>query len=759
MNVQTKRPEPVRRKGVRSLTAGQAAIFAVALAVVLSLALLPVFPRPLQTHEGDTASRTWEAPRDFSFESQVLTDKQRAQAASAVPDVLVFSQDVQNEQSSKLQSLLRDIANVRDSAALTSSQKLNALKGTENLFAPNYESFILDMPDESWQKVSDEANRVLNEVLAGSVARGQENTIADQMPQLIDSSLSTDEAAVVSLLVKPLIVSNLVVDQTKTEQAKDAARAAIPPVTVSYTKNQVIVHSGDVIDSTAMEAMRAGGLLSQRLEWRSIAAVVVLSVIVAGLLGYYVYAFRNEDLAELRRLALMLVLTALAVLVAKLYMPLVLPDNDRHFLAYALPLATVPILLAAFVETQLAIVVAGVIAALVTFVVAYLPDVSASVAATPLDAVRTLGVYGFGGIVGALSVHKADRLNRYVLAGVLVALVSMAVLCAAWFLDVDRRAWDIPWMGLAAGINGLLSGVLSVGAFIILGLLFGITTRVQLMELAQLNQPLLRRLQDEAPGTFHHSIIVGNLAERAADLIGADALLVRVGCYYHDVGKLRRPGYFIENQMDGRNPHDKIDARRSARIISRHVEDGLELGRSHRLPRQVLEFIAQHHGTGQATYFYRKALEQGDKVDASQFSYPGPKPQSREAAIVMLADSSEAAVRSSGKERSPAEIDERVDEVIKERTREGQLDESDLTLREIAIIADSFKATLRGVYHPRLEYPAEPTMIETRFGQARKRRRSPLKALSAFSVAEDDDDLLDEEEKEEEEEEEQPTSS
>jgi cyclic-di-AMP phosphodiesterase PgpH len=439
------------------------------------------------------------------------------------------------------------------------------------------------------------------------------------------------------------------------------------------------------------------------------------------------------------------VLTALAVVIAKLYMPLVLPDHERHFLAYALPLAAVPILLAAFVEGQLAIVVAGVVASLVTFVVVYLPDVSASMTSGPLDALRALGVYGFGGIVGALSVHKAERLNRYVLAGVLVAVVSMAVLCAVWFLDVDRRAWDIPWMGLASGVNGLLAATLSVGAFIMLGLVFGITTRVQLMELAQLNQPLLRRLQDEAPGTFHHSIIVGNLAERAADLIGADALLVRVGCYYHDVGKLRRPGYFIENQMDGNNPHDKIDARRSARIISRHVEDGLELARDHRVPRQVLDFIAQHHGTGQATYFFRKALEQDENVNPAQFSYPGPKPQSRETAIVMLADSAEATVRSSGKERSPAEIDARVDEVVAERMREGQLDESDLTLREIAIIADSFKATLRGVYHPRLEYPAEPTLIETRFGQARKRRRSPLSALSAFSVGEDDG-LLDEDE-------------
>ena len=722
--------------GRRSPSGLQAAAFAAAMAILLTLALLPVFPRQLETHEGDTASRTWQAPRTFSFESQVLTEKQREQAAAAVPDVLVFSSTVRSEQMAKLEKLITDVESVRNSSSLTRSQKLSALRGTENLFAPDYEPFILDMPSDQWQKVSGEARNVLEQVLAGAVARGQEASMADQVPQLVEPSLSIEEAAVVNSLVKPLIAPNLELDNAKTAEAKDAARAAIAPVRVSLTKDQVIVRSGDVIDSTAMEAMREAGLLSRRLEWRSVAAVIVLSIIAAGTLGYYVYAFRTEGVADLRRLVLMLSLTGVAVLAAKLWIPLVLPDHDRHFLAYALPLAAVPMLLAALVEGQLAIVVAAVLASLVTFVVVYLPDVSPTMTSTPLDALRALGVYGFGGVAGALSVHKAERLNRYALGGLLVAAVSMAVLCAVWFLDIDRKGLDILWMALVAGSNGLLSAILSVGAFVMLGFMFGITTRVQLMELAQLNQPLLRRLQDEAPGTFHHSIIVGNLAERAADLIGADALLVRVGCYYHDVGKLRRPGYFIENQMDGTNPHDKIDARKSARIISRHVEDGMELAREQRLPGQVRAFIEQHHGTGQATYFYRKALANDGDVNPSHFSYPGPKPQTRETAIVMLADSAEAAVRGTS-DRSPAEIDARVDEVIAARLSEGQLDESDVTLRELNVISESFKSTLHGVYHPRLEYPAAS---DSKPQSSRKaRRRTPLSALSAFSVGEEDD--------------------
>jgi putative nucleotidyltransferase with HDIG domain len=232
------------------------------------------------------------------------------------------------------------------------------------------------------------------------------------------------------------------------------------------------------------------------------------------------------------------------------------------------------------------------------------------------------------------------------------------------------------------------------------------------MELAQINQPLLRRLQDEAPGTFHHSIIVGNLAERAADAIGADSLLVRVGCYYHDIGKLLQPGFYVENQMDGENPHERLDPQISAQIVSDHVRGGLELARKYRLPQRVTAFIPEHHGTRLVSYFYRKASQERSEVDAADFTYPGPKPQTRETALAMLADSVEAAVRSNP-DHSPERIDALVDEVISNLVAEGQMDDCDLTLRDLKTIAESFKATLRGVYHPRLEYP-QPTEAESR---------------------------------------------
>ncbi|OGO49786.1 MAG: hypothetical protein A2148_07335 [Chloroflexi bacterium RBG_16_68_14] len=408
-----------------------------------------------------------------------------------------------------------------------------------------------------------------------------------------------------------------------------------------------------------------------------------------------------------------------------MHFSLVLPDDSRRFLAYFLPLAAAPMLVAALLEARLAIVIGLSQAALMMFAVVTLPDISLVAAIEPVDGARVLLVYGLSAVMGVYTVRGAERVNQYALSGVLVGAVSLAVLFALWLLEPERHALDAVWMTAAASVSGLSSGLLTAGGFTAVGALLGVTTRVQLMELSQLNAPLLRRLQDEAPGTFHHSVIVGNLAERAADLVGADALLVRVGCYYHDIGKVLQPGFFIENQLGGDTPHDGMDPRASARIIAQHVQAGLELAQRYGLPSRVREFIVEHHGTRLIPYFYRMASQQDPNVDQSLFRYAGPKPQSREAAIVMLADSAEATVRASD-DRSPERIDALVDEVVADRLAEGELEECDLTLRDIHTIAVSFKQTLRAVYHPRIAYP-EPTEEERRalIGRFRPGRRTP----------------------------------
>jgi len=494
---------------------------------------------------------------------------------------------------------------------------------------------------------------------------------------------------------------------------------------------EVIVSQGQVVSASAMEQLRDAGLADVHLQGDHVAAAVLAGLLGALALGGYLYLFQPKEASSLPRLLLLALLVVLWVAGAKLLLAQALPDNDRLFLAYLLPVAAAPMLVAALLDAGLAVAVAAVLAFLVTFAGFYQPDARSVVASNPTGAFQMASVFTLAGLVGIYGVHRAERVNRYLLAGAGVAFVSFVGVLLFWLLDPGREVLDLPWALLTTSLGGLLSAVITVGAFIVLGLLFGITTRVQLMELAQLSHPLLRRLQAEAPGTFHHCVVVSNLAERAADLVGADSLLARVGCYYHDIGKMMRPSFYIENQLEGRNPHERLDPYTSARIISAHVAAGMELARKYRLPAQVRAFISEHHGTRLVTYFYRKASQENPDVDSRLFAYTGPKPQSRETAIVMLADSAESVVRSS-RDRSPERIDALVDAVISERLGEHQLDECDLTLRDLKVIGESFKVTLRGIYHRRIEYPP-PTKGERAAQAARFLEQVPSAPIDGTS--------------------------
>ncbi|MGH7751551.1 MAG: HDIG domain-containing metalloprotein, partial [Gemmatimonadales bacterium] len=253
-------------------------------------------------------------------------------------------------------------------------------------------------------------------------------------------------------------------------------------------------------------------------------------------------------------------------------------------------------------------------------------------------------------------------------------------------------------------VNGVVVGIFAIGVLPYLENLFGLVTPIKLLELSNPGHPLLRRLQMEAPGTYHHSVIVANLAEAAADAIGADGLLVRVGTYYHDVGKIRRPVFFVENQIGVENPHERMSPSLSALTVAAHVRDGQDMAREYGLPNSVADFIPEHHGTTLITYFYHQAVERGDEPEPAAFRYEGPKPQTRETAIVMLADAVEAAVRSLPRP-TPDRIYEVVRRIIHERLEDGQLDECDLMFRDLEQIAQTFTRVLTGIFHPRIEYP------------------------------------------------------
>lgn len=677
-----------------------AAVFA--FAIVMFIALLPVVPRGTGVEEGKVASRTIRAPKDISFTSEALTQRRQDEAADAVQPRVTFDPSVASQQQAELNLLLTRIRLVIDNpnpdarpAALSQIDKLN-------LSAPSTQ-LLRAMTADNFTSVEAESRRALATILNRSFSEQDVQGLREQAVSFVDPFLGREASTLIAELIRPFIVSNEVVDTVRTEQERAAARASVAPVQVSFAENQIIVEKDQPITPEAREALLEAELIGNIWTPELLGGTALLSVVAAITIITGLRVFRPK--AQLRDLMIVGAAISIPVFIIKAYLPLILPDDERHFLAYILPVSVSSMVLAGFVGAEVALMGAAMIAFLTAFIAVLLLDVTVVGIAGSLEIARLALVSGIAAAAGVFAVRNAERLAHFLIGGALVGVCTFAILVATWLLDPNRELNDLAWMLLAASANGGLSAFISAGIFVTLGSVFGITTRLQLLEMSQLSSPLLLRLQDEAPSTFQHSVIVASLAEKGAHVIGADTLVARVGCYYHDIGKLIRPGFFIENQLGGANPHDALDPFDSARIISDHVRDGLALAAEYKVPQRIASFIPEHHGTRLVTYFYRQAAKDNPSLDPELFRYPGPKPQSRETAIAMLADGTEATVRSSS-DKTPERINELVDQVFNERLVEGELDESELTLNDIKALAQSFKATLRAVYHPRIEYPA-----------------------------------------------------
>ncbi|MCB0114136.1 MAG: HDIG domain-containing protein, partial [Caldilineaceae bacterium] len=365
-------------------------------------------------------------------------------------------------------------------------------------------------------------------------------------------------------------------------------------------------------------------------------------------------------------------------------------------LPYLFPLAAVTMLAALLLDLQVAVMLSLSFA----LFVAYLSSGN-----VPLIFYTTVGA-----LLGSLVVGKAERLTSFLWAGMVVILSNVLMVVALWTQPLEATT-TAQWlrMFLVAALNGGLSASIALIGYFVLGNLFGITTSLQLMELSRPTHPLLRQLLLKAPGTYHHTILVSNLAERGAEAIGADAFLVRVGAYYHDIGKIVRPYFFTENIVDDSSPHDGLDAKTSAQIIISHVKDGLDLARKYHLPAVLQDFILQHHGAQVMQYFYQKEIKNaadGEVVDVADFRYPGPDPQTKEAAILMMADVCEAAVRAE-RPSSRKDLENMVDRLITDRVLDGSLTQCSLTFKELHAIKRTFVQVLQGVHHPRIKYPSQ----------------------------------------------------
>jgi len=421
-------------------------------------------------------------------------------------------------------------------------------------------------------------------------------------------------------------------------------------------------------------------------DWRSLASSLLFVVALTSMLVLYVGRMYPQILHARRRLILLVLLVVATGVAARLTIP-------GHVLTpYLFPMAAVTMLVSVLLDVQLSIVVTVVLSLFVGFVSGGSLDLT----------IYTL----LGSMVGALMLSHLERLSAFAWAAVAIAVVDAIVAVSFRLLSPGYDVVGLLQLVGTGVANGVLSSSLTFTTCFWLGALFGITTPLQLVELARPTHPLARRLLSEAPGTYHHSLMVGNLGERAADLVGADPLLVRVAGLHHDVGKSLHPYFFIENQASGENYHHQLDAKTSAQIIIGHVQDSLELGRKYHFPEALLDIIAQHHGTSSVGlgYFYQQARKEGNReVNETDFRYPGPRPRSKEAAIVMLADGVEAAVRAAAPS-SASEVERIVRKLINDRLVSGEFGECDLTLRDLEVICNAFVQVLQGVSHSRVPY-------------------------------------------------------
>ena len=690
--------------------AGRGLARALIVTVLVALALFLVLSANITVGQenlavGEIAPRDIRAQRDTTFTSESRTEEARAQAADEVVPVtetIKSPTDNQEDQLLKYDTLTRRVARVlelRDSGSLEGDEVIDRLTVDAPDIPFAWRQTVADIDTVRWAAIAAAGRMGVETILADPVREDQLFEVRGRVRELVTTDLAGAERELAGALAAVFVAPTEVTDEEATAEQIAQARAEVPPVEVTVQAGQRILNEGDPITVEQFEVLDALGLTRPLVEVGTVVGQLIVSVLIASLLVGYLWRFEPEIWYRNRSVLLFFlafVVSAVALRIAA----------DRTLLAFVVP-TTATVLL-------LGILLPGAAGAVMAVALAILAGVMNR------DALELTVYVLVGGLASLLAITRAERLNAFVRVFFVVAAAQVAVVVAFGALEQRDLAAQAQLVGVAV-FNAMISVALAAGTFAVLGNVFGIMTVFQMLELANPSNRLLRRLLLETPGTYHHSVMVGNLAERAAETIGADPLMARVAAYYHDVGKMKNPLAFIENQAGAHNIHDDLNAETSARIIAGHIRDGIDLAYEHGLPVQVIGFIPQHHGTSVMSYFHGKALREAggreDLVDERIYRYPGPKPQSREAAILMLADGVEASVRSLD-EKDEDSIREMVDRIVDARVEDGQLDDAELTLRDISQIKDAFVAQLLGMYHSRIKYPDNVVPMESHREQA-----------------------------------------
>lgn len=663
--------------------------------------ILPfLYSTTISLQPGEVAPNDFQAPQEFKYISEVRTEEERSKAASAVAAIYTSPDPtIARNQVERLRAALQYIGLVRDDENSTPEQKWSDIASLSDVkLKPETISKILELTPSRWDAIQQEAQSVLEQVMRGNIRDVDLDSAGRSVPSLVSLSLNEEQAAIVAELVTAFVTTNSQYRADLTEAEKQAAREAVQPVTKEYKEGEIIVLRGQIITPAQIEALQQLGLIEEVGSWQDYAGAGALVIAVAAYVSLYFSRRHVPFLLEARSLIVVAIIFLIFLVGARILIP------GRTVVPYAYPIPAVGLIITTLFGMETGLVFSLAIALLAPYALPNTLDLMPYYLVTSLTGVLVLG--------------SARRVWTFFRAGSAVTSAGIAMFVAFRipFTETDNVA--LLQLTGAAIFIGLASSSLALVMQYFLAQSLGLTTALQLIEISRPDFPLLQFFLRNAPGTYQHSLQVANLAEQAAELVGADALLTRVGALFHDVGKSRNPMFFIENQPQGEvNTHEDLDPAESAAAIIAHITDGVAMAHKHKLPRRIDDFILEHHGTMIARYQYNQAIEKADgdptKVDIEKFRYPGPRPRSRETALLMLADGSEARARA---QRPQTEEDLRqiVLATIESAQKQGQLDNAPLTSRDLSHITDAFVNILRGAYHPRITYPKEGSAVENR---------------------------------------------
>jgi len=655
---------------------------------------------------GGVLQITMQAPRDIEYVSDVRTEEARTAAESAVQPVYTAPDPaIARQQIERLRTAMQYITSVRVNTELTAEEKkANLVTLSDVRLTLKTIDYVVEIPDSRWEAVQSEALRVLEQIMRRAIYEDKVEAVQSGVSFSVSLTLNEQQSALVTELVTAFILPNSFYSEELTTAARQAARDAVKPIVRTYKSGETIAPAGEIITPADMEAFQQLGMIHPGQRWEDMLGAAAIIIISAFFVPLYFYRRKRAAVVNEPRSILVMAIVFIVFLAgARLF-------TNRTLAPYGYPLQAAGLLITALFGLETGLVIAIPLCLLASY---GLPNT--------LDLAP---YYLLSSLIGLLVLGPVRRFWGFIRAGIAVSLSGLVVLMAYRLpllapdlLGIIQFVGVVLFSGFAAASIALLLQYL-------LAQTLGLTTAFQLLDISRPDFPLLQFFLRSAPGTYQHSLQVANLAEQAAEKIGADPLLTRVGAQFHDIGKALNPTFFIENQVPGNvNTHHDIPPEESAATIIRHVTDGIHLAKKYSLPGRLHDFILEHHGTLITRYQYGQAMEAagGDaaKVDIEKFRYPGPRPSSRETALLMLADATEARARA---ERPTDEDGLRalVRSVIDTVQKYNQLDDTLLTLRDLHLIAESFVTTLRGTYHPRIQYPnakapdTETTLVSPR---------------------------------------------